>query len=188
MVYKRIISFDFDDTLCHTPSPEEGKKIWLEKTGKPWPYIGWWGKSESIMMYDDQGNKIFDIPVNKWVYEKYLIAVSDPENYVILATGRLLKSTGMLENVKKILNLHNLSFNEIHLNWGGDTFRFKTSLFEQLIKKIGVKELVMYDDRQEHLLKFEEWANTQSIPVTIVDVVNKNETTFKNEINYGNNN
>lgn len=180
MKFKRLISFDFDDTLCHTPSPEEGKKTWLEKTGKPWPHIGWWGKSESIMLSDDQGNKIFDIPVNKWVYQKYLEAVSDPENYVILATGRLLKSPGMIENVKKVLNLHNLSFNEIYLNWGGDTFNFKTTLFEQLIDELGVQEFTMYDDRQEHLPKFEEWASEQSTDITVVDVVNKTESFFKN--------
>lgn len=34
MSYKRIVSFDFDDTLCHTPKPEEGKIIWKEKRNK----------------------------------------------------------------------------------------------------------------------------------------------------------
>ena len=41
MAYKRLISFDFDDTLFHTPKPEEGEKIWKEKTGTDWPYSGW---------------------------------------------------------------------------------------------------------------------------------------------------
>ena len=172
MSYKRLISFDFDDTLCYTPKPEEGKEIWKEKTGTDWPYGGWWGRAESI------NPEIFDIPVNPWVYQKYLEAVSDPENYVILATGRLNKVPNMVNHVKTILNNNNISFDEIHLNWGGDTYKFKTDLFEQLIEKMNVKEFVMYDDRQEHLVKFEEWADEHNVDVKVVDVVNKKETNF----------
>ncbi len=172
MSYKRLISFDFDDTLCHTPKPEEGKIIWKEKTGTDWPYGGWWGRSESI------NPEIFDIPVNPWVYKKYLEAVADPDNYVILATGRLQKVENMRKYVDMILNKHNISFDEIYLNWGGDTYNFKTKLFEQLIEKLGVNEFIMYDDRSEHLVRFEEWAEEHHVQVTVVDVVNKKETIF----------
>jgi len=41
--------------------------------------------------------------------------------------------------------------------------------------------VVMYDDRQEHLVKFEDWATEQSFDVTIVDVVNKETKTFQNK-------
>jgi len=172
MSYKRLISFDFDDTLCHTPKPEEGKIIWKEKTGTDWPYGGWWGRAESI------NPDIFDIPVNPWVYKKYLEAVADPDNYVILATGRLQKVENMRKYVDMILNKHNISFDEIYLNWGGDTYNFKTKLFEQLIEKLGVNEFIMYDDRSEHLVRFEEWAEEHHVQVTVVDVVNKKETIF----------
>ena len=172
MTYKRLIAFDFDDTLCHTPKPEEGEKIWKEKTGTDWPYSGWWGRSESI------DPEIFNIPVNQWVYRKYLEAVSDPDNYVILATGRLRKKEGMLENITKILNQHNLSFDEIHLNWGGDTYNFKTKLFEEKIEELGVKEFTLFDDRYEHLIKFEEWAEEHHIDVTVIDVINKTTKKF----------
>jgi hypothetical protein len=172
MSYKRLISFDFDDTLCHTPKPEEGKIIWKEKTGTDWPYGGWWGRAESI------NPDIFDIPVNPWVYKKYLEAVADPDNYVILATGRLQKVENMRKYVDMILSKHNISFDEIYLNWGGDTYNFKTKLFEQLIEKLGVNEFIMYDDRSEHLVRFEEWAEEHHVQVTVVDVVNKKETIF----------
>jgi hypothetical protein len=176
MTYKRLISFDFDDTMCHTPKPEEGKIIWKEKTGTEWPYGGWWGRAESI------NPEVFDIQVNPWVYKKYLEAVSDPDNYVILATGRLRKVPNMLNHVETILNKHNISFDEIHLNWGGDTYNFKTKLFEQKIEELGVHEFVMYDDRSEHLVRFEEWAEEHHIDVTVVDVVNKKETNYPNNI------
>ena len=174
MKYKKLISFDFDETLCHTPLPEEGKIIWKEKTGTDWPYIGWWGKSESIDL------EVFDVRVNPWVYEKYLEAKSNPDAYVILATGRLAKAPKMRENVEKILNKHNLSFDEIHLNWGGDTYLFKKNLFEQTIEKVGSDEFIMYDDRTEHLEKFNEWASEQHVDVIVVDVVKKEENKYKN--------
>ena len=87
----------------------------------------------------------------------------------------------MRENVEKILESHNLSFDGVYLNTGGDTYRFKTKLFETLIKEVGATEMIMYDDRQEHLVKFEQWANEQPFDVTIVDVVNKETKTFENK-------
>ena len=79
----------------------------------------------------------------------------------------------MLKHVETILNNHNLSFDEIHLNWGGDTYNFKTKLFEEKIEELGVKEFILYDDRQEHLVKFEEWSKTIDCEITMIDVVNR---------------
>lgn len=172
MSYKRLIAFDFDDTLCHTPKPEEGQIIWKQKTGTDWPHSGWWGRPESI------DPNIFEMPINQWVYRKYLEAVSNPDNYVILATGRLRKKEGMLENITKILNSNNIAFDEVHLNWGGDTYNFKTKLFEDKIEELGVEEFIMYDDRDEHLVKFYEWASEHHVKVTVVDVIRKEETTY----------
>lgn len=176
MLYKRLICFDFDDTLFHTPLPEEGKIVWKEKTGTEWPHRGWWGKPESI---DDE---IFDIPRNEWTYQRYLEAVADPDAYVILATGRLDKVPGMRSSVEKILRDNNIEFDEVHLNWGSDTFIFKCNLLERTIKKLGVKELKFYDDRAEHLPKFVEWAKEQDIKSEIIDVVNKTVTTIEGSI------
>src|ERR1035437_2091874 len=130
--YKKLIVFDFDGTLCHSPEPEEGKKIWLRETGNVWPYTGWWGKSETLDM------SVFHVPVNQWVYQRYLEAIADEDAYVILATGRLEKAIGMRKNIENILNYHNLSFDGIHLNNMGDTFRFKTRLFEKLANELDV--------------------------------------------------
>jgi phosphoglycolate phosphatase-like HAD superfamily hydrolase len=166
---KRLIVFDFDGTLFHTQTPTLGEKIWSEKTGTDWPYNGWWSHPETL------DTEIFYTPVNQWVYKKYLEAVSDDDNYVILATGRLAKKEGMLENIEKLLIDNNISFDEIHLNWGGDTFRFKTKLFEEKIKELGVHELIMYDDRYEHLMKFKEWKSDMNTKITIIDITKKRE-------------
>jgi hypothetical protein len=173
MQYKKLICFDFDDTLFHTPLPEDGKIVWKEKTGTEWPHRGWWGKHESI------DNEIFDIPKNEWTYQRYLEAVADPDAYVILATGRLDKVPGMRAGVEKILRENNIEFDEVHLNWGSDTFIFKCNLLERTVEKLGVYDLTFYDDREEHLPKFVEWAKEQDIKSTIVDVVNKTATTIQ---------
>lgn len=172
MKYKKLISFDFDKTLFFTPEPELSKDVFLEKTGKVWPHRGWWGKPETLDM------NIFDIPLNKWVYSKYLEFSDIEENFMILATGRLKKVDGMVDNVNKILDKNSIEFDEVHLNWGGDTLKFKLKLFEQKIKHLEVEEFIMLDDRQEHLVEFEKWAEEQNIKITIIDVVNKTEKTF----------
>jgi hypothetical protein len=169
MEYKKIICFDFDDTLCHTPLPEDGKVIWKEKTGFEWPHRGWWSKPESLDV------DVFDIPVNKWVYEKYLDAISEDSAYIILATGRI---EPLRKEVEKVLIKNNLSFDDVFLNFGGDTFTFKTRLFENMIKKYQPEEFIIYDDREEHLPKFYEWAKQQPCKVTVVDVVKKLTKTF----------
>ena len=177
MKYKKLISFDFDKTLFHTPEPEFGKDIFLEKTGKVWPHRGWWGKPETLDM------NIFDIPLNQWVYSKYVEFSDIEENFMILATGRLMKVDGMFDNVNKILDKNSIEFNEVHLNWGGDTLKFKLKLFEQKIQSLGVEEFIMFDDRELHLIQFQEWANDFSkknnIKITIVDVISKIEKTFE---------
>ena len=173
-MYQILYSFDFDDTLIHTMLPDPGMQIWQEKTGTLWPYRGWWSKPETIDM------SIFETPKNEWVYKKYLEAKSDPSGYVIMATGRLDTVKGMREGVNKILQHYGMEFDEIHLNWGGDTFKFKTTLFEKLINKTRCRHFVMYDDRADHLPHFEEWASRQICAVTVVDVVNKTIKTFNN--------
>ena len=164
---KKIISFDFDGTMCFTPGPEEGKKIWQEKTGLIFPYPGWWSKRETL----DQN--IFHIPVNPFVYKKYLEAVAEDSTMVILATGRLLK---LQREVEKVLKSHNLEFDLIACNNAGETYRFKTKLFENLINKYKPEVFVMYDDRHEHIVQFEKWARFQPCRVEIIDVTKSDKT------------
>ena len=59
---KKLVSFDFDKTMCFTPEPEEGKVIFKNKTGLDWPHRGWWGRSETLNL------EIFSIPINQYVY------------------------------------------------------------------------------------------------------------------------
>jgi hypothetical protein len=166
----KITSFDFDGTFFHTPLPEVGKPVFKAKTGHDWPYRGWWGRKESLDL------DIFDIPINKFVLNKFVKHEQDGD-YNILATGRL---KFMTKSVLDVLDQHGLSekFDEIHLNPGMDTFLFKANLYENLINKKKPSEFIMYDDREEHLYKFEVWAKKQPCKIVIFDVVNKIEKSF----------
>ena len=144
--------------------------FWFDKTGENWKHIGWWGKSDTLNL------NIFDIPLNEWVHSKYL-EINDAHK--ILATGRLDKIPGMRDCVNKILDINNIVFDEVHLNWGTDTLKFKIKLFNERIETLGVEEFIMFDDSKEHLIEFEKWAEVQNIKITIVDVVNKTEKTFR---------
>ena len=66
MGIKKLICFDFDDTLCHTLKPEEGKVIWKEKFGTDWPHRGWWSKPETLDL------DIFDTKIKHYVLLKRL--------------------------------------------------------------------------------------------------------------------
>lgn len=166
----KLICFDLDDTLVHTMKDKIGKEIWKERTGKDWPYVGWWSKAETL------DTDMFDTPLNPYVHNEYLDAVADNKNHVILATGRLER---LREPVETLLQKLDLQFDGIYLNTGGDTFRYKSTLFEKLIWKLNPKEFIMYDDRYEHLVKFEQWAKTIDCRITIIDVVNKTKKIYK---------
>jgi len=163
-MFKKLISFDFEGTLIHTPVPETGKPEWERKTGLSWAGRGWWGQKDSL------NTNIFYIPVNQWVYNQYEKYKSDDDNYVFVATGRLKR---LEPQVQKVLSLNDIDC-DLYCNTGGDTFDFKCNLFKSLMKSNPkADELIMFDDRQEHLKEFVTWAKRQPIKVTIIDVVNK---------------
>jgi len=161
---KKLYSFDFDGTLIHTPTAGSGRLKWEKKTGHAWAGRGWWGNPESL------NTKIFHPPVNQWVYKYFEIALADKSNYVFVATGRLHR---LAPQVKRVLALHDIDC-DVYCNTGGETFNFKCYLFERLIKENPTAdELIMFDDRYEHLTRFVEWAKLQPIKVTVIDVTNK---------------
>jgi hypothetical protein len=170
-MYKRLVSYDFDGTLCFTPEPNEGKQIWFEKTGNVFPYPGWWSKKESLDM------KVFYIPTNPFVVSKYKEDIrrstETGDTYVFLATGRIEK---LKKEVSDILEHHNLFFDSVHLNTGGDTLSFKKKLFESLINKFNPEVFVMYDDRHEHIVEFIIWAKSQPCRIEIIDVTKSDKT------------
>lgn len=158
---KKIAVFDFDQTIAYTPLPEDGKIEYKNKTGKDWPHSGWWGRKESL---DDE---IFDIDVNKKVVDDYKENHDNDKILLVLLTGRIKKLSG---DVEKILNKHNLHFDEYYYNDGGSTDKFKLSILDKLINKYeNVEYVEMWDDRLEHIPKFEAWGKENIINGNIKD-------------------
>jgi hypothetical protein len=167
---KTIVIFDFDSTLVNTMGQEDGKKIWLEKKGVEYPHLGWWAREESL------DTEVFSHPLNEPIYQEYIKYIHKKDTAVFLVTGRMQK---IKAKVLAIVDMHKLSFDGIHCNNVGDTFHFKSKLFEKMISdNPKTKEFIMYDDRQEHIIKFTHWMKNFDVKITLHDVVNN--TTFTN--------
>lgn len=148
---KKLHIYDFDATMYHTTEPLTGVHIFKEKTGMDWPYLGWWSKRESLDL------SIFDIQLNEWVHSEYLKSKELEDTYTALVTGRMI---GIKDAVIKVLERDGISFDEIFCNTGGPTLNFKLRKFQLLFDKFKdtLEEVIIYDDRDEHIGSFMDWA------------------------------
>ena len=145
----KIAIFDFDQTLVESPIPETGKIIYKEKTGKEWPYVGWWSKVETLSL------DIFDIPLIQIVKESYNKISSEEGTINIMLTGRI---KSLSKQVELVLEYHGLEFDEYHYNSGGPTEAFKMKVMDKLLEKYpDVTEMVIWEDREPHAILFEEF-------------------------------
>lgn len=164
---KRLHIYDLDLTLIKTVGPEIGVHIFKEKTGLDWPYLGWFSKAETLNL------DIFDIPLNEWVYSEYLKSHQDPDTYTALVTGRIKP---LKEAIQKILDKYEVKFDEFYCNWGGPTLNFKMKVFDQLVEKFKdtLEEVIIYDDRDEHIGSFIDWSLKRSketgIKISVIHV------------------
>lgn len=153
--FTKISVFDFDQTLVNTATPEHGKSKYEEKTGKPWPYEGWWGRKESLDL------DIFDMPVIDLVISDYHLEKQREDTLVVMLTGRMVK---LSTEVKKILDAKGLEFDEYHYNRGGATEVSKIKTMESLLEKYpDINEIQCWDDRLEHIPIFEQWGKEQCL-------------------------
>ena len=96
-----VIFMDFDGCMAFTPTPDWGKEAWSQFYEIPYPYLGWWGKKESLDQY------VFDIKINKKIKEVYDEKKLNHGNHLILLTNR----QKLLEPIiKNILEKWNVSF------------------------------------------------------------------------------
>jgi len=147
----KIAIFDFDGTLVNTPMPDEGKDLYKEKTGKEWPHKGWWSKPESLDL------DVFEIPTVDDVIVDYVLEAATKDTIIVMLTGRM---QNLSDSVKKILDAHGLMFHEYHFNRGGSTEYAKMNTMDDLLNKYpSVREIKMWDDRDEHIPIFKEWGD-----------------------------
>ena len=133
--FKRLIIFDLDGTLCDTPEPNTGKKLWEKHYNKPFPHKGWWGRKESL------DTDVFDIKPFPNVLKQLEKEKKRPDTKVIILTSRMEK---LRPEVEKILALNKIVVDEVILKRGnedkGDVI-LKIENYNQ-----DLKEIIVYDD------------------------------------------
>lgn len=136
---KTLLVIDFDGTLCNTPHPEYGKKMWSDYYNKEYPHIGWWSKPESLDL------NVFDINCYKSmvnIINKY----SGSETYKMILTSRIYK---LNDEIRKVLDRNNIYVDEINTKSGK---KDKGERLKEIIIKFPELEKIMaFDDNIEDI-------------------------------------
>lgn len=142
---KSLIFMDLDGTLMDSPMPETGMKIWEEKTGNPYPHIGWWSKPESL------NTTVFNIKPFLLFESMLKAAFDDSESYVIILTSRIEKLRDCVQNVLDVNNIHvdKLDLKRNNLTKGQRVLRY-LDLFPN------VEIVNAFDDKDSDILSYIE--------------------------------
>lgn len=132
----KLSVFDFDGTLFKSPDKPKGYKG------------NWWISKESL----NEPNVPQVAPDQFWnldVVEKAKQEISNPNNLVILMTGRVGKF--FHERIVELISQKNLNFKHVWCNeFGGDTGKFKIGKIQELLKKHpSIKKIEMWEDEPE---------------------------------------
>jgi hypothetical protein len=142
---KKLQVFDFDGTLCDSPMPDMGKKIFKEKTGNVYPHKGWWGRPESLDINMFEFN-MFDKVLNLLNKEN-----SNPESYVMVLTSRMEK---LRPQLSKILSDKNIHVNKLDMKKNEKTKGEKILDYIKEFPKL--KEIDVFDDRDSDIESYME--------------------------------
>jgi len=147
--FTKLSVFDFDGTLINTPlNTPENKEKWSEHHGREYPYVGWWGREESM------DKEVFDITPREHVRSYYINERRTPNTMVVMLTGRIIKLSNIVEDILKDNNMY---FHKYLYNRGGKTINEKISQILDILKETPtIKKLEMWDDRVEHIPVFKD--------------------------------
>jgi hypothetical protein len=178
----RISIFDFDGTLIDTDTPESGKTLWQKEFGFEWPFKGWWGRPESLdsRIYFEKNKgmlspEVYEKGISKNIFDNapisrtlsaYKEQSARPDTLSILLTGR---HTGVGQLVTDILNSKGMKFDDYIYKTGNlDTADFKVEVLNKLVSNNpDLKEMEIWEDRDDHLPVFQSWANEQPFKVIV---------------------
>lgn len=142
---KKLYAFDFDGTLCDSPMPDDGKRVWKEMTGVEYPYKGWWGRAESLDL------NVFDIKMFDNVLNILNNANTDSDSYVIILTSRMEKLRPQLQ---AILDANNIHVDKLDMKKSEKTKGEK--ILDYVREFPSLTEINVYDDRDSDILSYEE--------------------------------
>jgi HAD domain family 1 in Swiss Army Knife RNA repair proteins len=154
----KIRIFDFDKTLVRTTDRDQAEKLYLAAKGVAWPHIGFYGRPESLVP------PVFpELPDESYLIQEVAEVCRRKDcDLQILMTGRPYK---LKKRVLDICDHFGLKFDQTYFkgqkncNNSGDTLAFKICVLEELII-LGPSELEMWEDRDDHYEKFQEFFNT----------------------------
>jgi hypothetical protein len=99
---------------------------------------------------------------------------------VIMLTGRL---PHLSEQIEELLELHKINFDEYHYKSNGDTLTSKINTIKSLLHRYpNVTEIEMWEDREPHVLSFEQWGEDNNINLN-VNLVTNNGQIIKGGVN-----
>lgn len=145
---KRLIAVDFDSTLIQSPEPQEGMKIWKEKTGHDYPFKGWWSKPESLNL------NVFDIKPFEGVLNLLKMEKKSPDTYVIILTSRMDR---LRPYVQAVLDANDIKVDKL------DMKTIEKSKGEKILDYIKefpeLEEIDVYDDRDSDIQSYKSIVN-----------------------------
>lgn len=151
---KKLVIYDFDGTLFKSPDDKEGKEIYEEETGEPWPFKGWWGRNESLLP-----PIVPQKPDPHWYIQNVVSNQKkdseDPNAKVVLMTGRPFQ---IKNRVMEILDHAGIRFDNTFFagqsgTKGSGTFEIKSNNIKMLLNN-DFDLLEIWEDRPEHVEAF----------------------------------
>jgi len=152
---RRFCAFDFDGTLIDSPEKEIGKVAWADKMGKPHPYLGWWGRPESLDL------NVFDIKPFPSVLNQLKKEQTIPNTYVIILTSRMEK---LRPQVQAILDVNKIHVNKLDMKRNEKTKGQR--ILDYINKLLDLIEINVYEDRDIDIESYESIRNQISNNIT----------------------
>ena len=144
----RLQIFDFDGTLFRSPEPQEGMKIWKEKTGNDYPFKGWWSKPESLDL------NVFDIKPFEGVLNLLKMEKKTPDTYVIILTSRMER---LRPYVQAVLDANDVKVDKLDMK---TVEKSKGEKILDYIKEFpDLEEISVYDDRDGDIQSYKSIIN-----------------------------
>ncbi len=176
--YLRV--FDFDGTLIFTPGPTstidnmsifEYYDKWLTENNLPKrTFNGHWGRIETLtppIFGEWNGNQIVPPPnlLNKELCDLVLKYQDQEDSLSVIMTGRhvgMRNPKNKKEHIcRSILDIYGLKFDRyIYKKGNKPTSEFKIDvIFDILAEFPSIKNLEIWDDREEHIMEFRKFIN-----------------------------
>jgi len=138
---RRIAIFDFDGTLFNSPDRPDD-----------WPHAGFWGRPESL-----EPPIVPLVPDKRWYIGRTVaaakIAMSDPETYTCMLTGRTPRFE---RRIFALLAHAGLFFDDYRFATTGGTLPFKINTIIELADRFPTATVEMWEDRPEHVGPFRD--------------------------------